>query len=45
MVESRSLFQEVRSPVIIGENTSQNDNADWSLLHGTSELEQSGMQI
>jgi len=37
MVESRSLFHEAISPVITGENTSQNGNFDWSLLYGTSD--------
>jgi hypothetical protein len=36
-VESRSLFHEATSPVIKGENTSQNDSVDWSLFHGTSD--------
>jgi hypothetical protein len=36
-VESRNLFHEATGPVITGENTSQNDNVDWSLFHGTSD--------
>jgi len=41
------LFHKVASPDMIGENTNQNDNSAWSLLHRTSDkrLQQRYRQI
>ena len=51
-VSAKGLFHEATSPVMTGENTSQNGNNDWSLFHNTSEkrpvtgkLQQSDRQI
>jgi len=32
----RDLFQDATTPVMTGENTSQNDNSDWSPFHWTT---------
>ena len=36
-VSARGLFHEATSPVMTGENTSQNGNNDWSVFHNTSD--------
>jgi hypothetical protein len=44
--KTRGLFHDVTSPVMMGENTSQNDNTDWSLFHRTtSDKQQTTSQL